>query len=96
VLGVVEVVIGLAFVTGRFMRAMLPLFVLHLAGTFLVLIVLPEVAFENDNPMMLTLVGEFVVKNLVLLSAGLVVASGGRTGSGHPRQPERRAGDPKR
>ena len=96
VLGVVEVVIGLAFVTGRFMRAMLPLFVLHLAGTFFVLIVLPEVAFENDNPMMLTIVGEFVVKNLVLLSAGLVVASGGRTGSGHPRQPERRAGDPKK
>ena len=96
VLGVVEVVIGLAFVTGRFMRAMLPLFVLHLAGTFLVLIVLPEVAFENDNPLMLSIVGEFVVKNLVLLSAGLVVASGGRAGSGHPGQSERRAGDPKK
>ena len=96
VLGVVEVVIGLAFVAGRFMRAMLPLFVLHLAGTFLVLIVLPEVAFENDNPLMLSIVGEFVVKNLVLLSAGLVVASGGRAGSGHPGQSERPAGDPKK
>src|SRR5918994_3858739 len=96
VLGVVEVVIGLAFVTGRLMRAMLPLFVLQLAGTFLVLIVLPEVAFENDNPLMLSIVGEFVVKNLVLLSAGLVVASGGRVGSSHPRQPEPPAGDPKK
>lgn len=96
VLGAVEVVIGLAFVTGRFVRAMLPVFVVHLAGTFLVLITLPEVAFENDNPLMLTIVGEFVVKNLVLLSAGLVVASGGGAGSGNPRQPERPAGDPKR
>jgi len=96
VLGAVEVVIGLAFATGRFVRAMLPVFVLHLAGTFLVLITLPEVAFENDNPLMLTIVGEFVVKNLVVLSAGLVVASGGGAGSGHPRQPERPAGDPKR
>src|ERR671911_283394 len=96
VLGAVEVVIGLAFATGRFVRAMLPLFVLHLAGTFLVLIVLPEVAFENDNPLMLSVVGEFVVKNLVLLSAGLVVASGGRAGSGHPGQSERPAGDPKK
>src|ERR671910_949279 len=96
VLGVVEVVIGLAFVAGRFMRAMLPLFVLHLAGTFLVLIVLPEVAFENDNPLTLTIVGEFVVKNVVLLSAGLVVASGGRAGSGHPGRSERPAGDSKK
>ena len=96
VLGAVEVVIGLAFATGRFMRAILPVFVLHLTGTFLVLITLPEVAFENDNPLMLTIVGEFVVQNLVLLSAGLVVASGVRVGSGHPRRPERTAGDPKR
>ena len=96
VLGAVEAVIGLAFVTGVFVRAMLPVFVLHLAGTFLVLIELPEVAFENDNPLMLSIVGEFVVKNLVLLSAGLVVASGGRAGSGHPGQSERPAGDPKK
>jgi putative oxidoreductase len=96
VLGVVEVVIGLAFVTGRFVRAMLPVFVLHLAGTFLVLIVLPEVAFKNDNPLVLSIVGEFVVKNLVLLAAGLAVASGGRASTGHPGQSERPAGDPKK
>jgi putative oxidoreductase len=75
-LGALEVVIGLAFASGKFVRAVLPVFALHLAGTFLVLVLLPEVAFEQDNPVMLTVVGEFVVKNLVLLSAGLVVASG--------------------
>jgi uncharacterized membrane protein YkgB len=75
VLGVLEVLMGLAFATGRFLRVVLPAFALHLGGTFLVLVLLPEVAFEGDNALMLTVVGEYVVKNLVLLSAGIVVAS---------------------
>ena len=75
-LGVVEIVIGVAFATGRLLRMVLPVFALHMGGTFLILIALPEVAFEGTNPLVLTTVGEFVVKNLVLLSAGLVVASG--------------------
>jgi putative oxidoreductase len=75
-LGVVEIVIGLAFATGRLLRVVLPVFAAHMAGTFLVLIALPNVAFQGANPLVLTAVGEFVVKNLVLLSAGLVVVAG--------------------
>jgi uncharacterized membrane protein YkgB len=75
-LGVVEIVIGVAFATGRLLRVLLPVFAAHMAGTFLVLLTLPDVAFQGANPLVLTAVGEFVVKNLVLLSAGLVVASG--------------------
>ena len=75
-LGVLEIVIGVAFATGRLLRVVLPVFAAHMGGTFLVLITLPEVAFEGANPLVLTTVGEFVVKNLVLLSAGLLVASG--------------------
>jgi uncharacterized membrane protein YkgB len=78
VLGVVEIVIGVAFATGRLLRVVLPVFAAHMAGTFLVLITLPDVAFQGANPLALTAVGEFVVKNLVLLTAGLVVASGVR------------------
>ena len=74
-LGVLEVAIGLAFIVGRFLRVVLPIFALQLVGTFLVLIMLPDVAFDQNNPLMLSFVGEFVVKNLVLLSAGIVVAS---------------------
>jgi putative oxidoreductase len=76
VLGVVEIVIGMAFATGRLLRVVLPVFAAHMAGTFLVLLALPDVAFQAANPLVLTAVGEFVVKNLVLLTAGLVVASG--------------------
>ncbi len=48
--------------------------VAHLIGTFLVMIVQPAVAFQNGNPLLLTTEGEFVVKNLVLISALLMLA----------------------
>jgi uncharacterized membrane protein YkgB len=74
-LGAVEVFVGACLLAGRLMRVALPLLVLQMAGTFMVLILLPEVAFRDGNPLLLTVEGEFVVKNLVLLSAGLVVGS---------------------
>jgi uncharacterized membrane protein YkgB len=74
-LGAVEVFVGLCLLAGRLMRLALPLLVLQMAGTFLVLVFLPEVAFRDGNPLLLTVEGEFVVKNLVLLSAGLVIGS---------------------
>jgi putative oxidoreductase len=56
----------------------LPVFVGHMLGTFGVLVMVPEVAFQGGNPLNLTVEGEFVVKNLVLLAAVVVVAT--RTG----------------
>ena len=44
-------------------------------GTFLVFLLLPDLTFQDGNPLLLTTEGEFVLKNLVLLSAGLVVGS---------------------
>ena len=40
---------------------------------FLVLVLEPHVAFQGGNPLLLTTEGEFVVKNLILIAAGLVV-----------------------
>ena len=74
-LGVAEVLVGVGLLLGRALRAVLLLFGLQMVGTFLVLLVLPEVAFQRGNPLLLTVEGEFVIKNLVLLSAGLVVGS---------------------
>jgi uncharacterized membrane protein YkgB len=74
-LGAVEVFVGLCLLAGRLMRVALPLLVLQMAGTFLVLVLLPDVAFRDGNPLLLTVEGEFVIKNLVLLSAGLVIGS---------------------
>lgn len=75
VLGVAETAIGIALVAGRLLRLALAAMAAQLLGTFLVLVVLPEVAFQDGNPLLLTVEGEFVVKNLVLLTAGMVVGS---------------------
>jgi uncharacterized membrane protein YkgB len=61
------------------MRLVLLLLVAQLIGTFLVLIVRPDIAFDNGNPLLLTTEGEFIVKNLVLISAALTVGSQVRT-----------------
>jgi uncharacterized membrane protein YkgB len=74
-LGTFEVFVGACLVAGRLMRIALPLLVLQMAGTFMVLVLLPDVAFRDANPFLLTVEGEFVVKNLVLLSAALVIGS---------------------
>lgn len=73
ILGGWEVLIGLGLLTGKAMRLTLLLFWLQLAGTFLVLVLRPEVAFQQGNPLMLTVVGEFVIKNLVLIAASMVI-----------------------
>jgi putative oxidoreductase len=74
-LGVFEVVVGIGLLLGRLLRIVLALFALQMMGTFLVLVIQPEVAFQDGNPLLLTTEGEFVIKNLVLLSAGLVIGS---------------------
>jgi uncharacterized membrane protein YkgB len=74
-LGWVEVLVGLALLARKGLRLMLPLFAGQMVGTFLVLILLPEIAFQDGNIFKLTVEGEFVVKNLVLLSAGLVIGA---------------------
>jgi uncharacterized membrane protein YkgB len=74
-LGAFEVFVGACLVAGKLMRIALPLLILQMAGTFLVLVLLPDVAFRDGNPLLLTVEGEFVVKNLVLLSSALVIGS---------------------
>ena len=73
-LGVWEVVVGLGLLFAVAIRLTLLLFWLQLTGTFLVLVLRPDIAFQQGtNPLLLTTEGEFVIKNLVLISAGLVV-----------------------
>ena len=74
-LGAFEVAIGLGLVLGIALRLTLFLFWMHLGGTFLLFVLRPEIAFLGDNPLVLTAWGEFVVKNLVFIAAGLAVGS---------------------
>ena len=76
--------LGVALLAGRALPAVVATLVAHLAGTFLVLVVQPEVAFQHGNPLLLTTEGEFVVKNLVLISGLLVLAARLPAGSRRP------------
>jgi uncharacterized membrane protein YkgB len=75
VLGAFEIVVGIGLLFKIALRATLAIFAAQMLGTFLVLVLLPEVSFEDGNPLLLTVEGEFVIKNLVLLSAGMVVGA---------------------
>jgi uncharacterized membrane protein YkgB len=77
-LGIFELAIGLCLIFRIAPLVVLPLFLGHLVGTFSVLVVQPGVAFEHGDPLLLSMTGEFVVKNLVLLAAGIVVCTSPR------------------
>lgn len=76
--GVLEVAIGFGLLFRVAMRLTMPLFFFQIACTFLVPIMRPREAFQKGNPLLLTDTGEFVMKNLVLLAAGVVVGSTSR------------------
>lgn len=74
-LGLVEIAIGIGLLIPIALRVTLVLLWLQLGGTFLTLAVLPELAFQGGNPLLLSVLGEFVVKNVVLIAAGLVIGT---------------------
>jgi uncharacterized membrane protein YkgB len=79
-LGVWEVAVGIGLLVPVALRLTLLLFWAQMAGTFLVLVMNPGEAFADDNPFLLSTIGEFVVKNLVLIAAGIVIGSTVRGG----------------
>ena len=74
ILGWWEVVIGLTMCIKSLIRVSIFLLFIQMPGTFLPLILLPEVCFSNF-PFGLTLEGQYIVKNLIIISAALVVGS---------------------
>lgn len=87
VLALWEMVIGLGLIFGKFMRITLLLLFFQMAGTALPLVILPD-AVWTAFPYGLTLEGQYIVKNLVLIGAALVL---GATVRGGRLDPEPRA-----
>ncbi|MBJ7394177.1 MAG: hypothetical protein JHD01_05430 [Candidatus Nanopelagicales bacterium] len=74
ILGIWEMAIGVCLLFRPLLRVGLFLLAVQMPGTFLPLVLLPEVCFTTF-PFDLTLEGQYIVKNLVLIGAGLVVGS---------------------
>lgn len=75
ILGWWEIAIGVCFLIPALTRIGLLLLALQMPGTFLPLILLPEACF-TVFPLGLTLEGQYIVKNLVIIGAALVIGAG--------------------
>jgi uncharacterized membrane protein YkgB len=73
ILGGWEVLIGICLILKRALRSALILMCIHLTGTFLSMYFAPGHFFLQRIPFLLTADGEFVMKNIVLVAAGLVI-----------------------
>jgi uncharacterized membrane protein YphA (DoxX/SURF4 family) len=69
-----ETFVGLLLIFGFFSRIAMPLVVTHMILTFTPLILLPHLSFTH-SPYALTLVGQYIIKNIVIVSALVVINS---------------------
>ncbi len=83
ILAIWEMLIGLGLIFGIFMRLTLLLLFLQMPGTALPLLLLPEATW-TVFPFGLTLEGQYIIKNLVLIGAGLVLGGTVRGGRLEP------------
>lgn len=84
-----ESLIGLGLLAGRFMRATLFLLALQMLGTLTPLVIFPAETFTTF-PIAPTLEGQYIIKNVVLIGAAMVV---GATVRGGRLVPDGRAAD---
>jgi uncharacterized membrane protein YphA (DoxX/SURF4 family) len=88
VLATWECLIGLGLLSGRFLRATLFLLAVQMVGTFVPLVFFPAETFTRF-PFAPTLEGQYIIKNVVLVGAAMVVGGmvrGGRL-EPEPAQP---------
>lgn len=77
-----EMLIGVLFLFPRATRVVIPLLVIHLITTFMPLVFLQSVAWSA--PLVPTLVGQYIIKNLVIIACAVSVA-----GNLHARHTEK-------
>ncbi|WP_246865713.1 DoxX family protein [Croceivirga thetidis] len=68
-----EVVIGVAFLFRKTTRIAIALLFLQMVGTFMPLFFLPEVTFQKGSYLLPTLEGQYIIKNVMIISAALIV-----------------------
>lgn len=83
VLAVWECAIGLGLILGVFLRLTLLLLFLQMLGTFTPLLLFPDETFTRF-PYAPTLEGQYIIKNLVLIAAGIIIGATVRGGHVEP------------
>ena len=85
-LGALEVAIGVGLLTGWFLRATLLLLALQMVGAMSPLFLFPTETFAG-SPLMPTLEGQYIIKNVVLIAAAMVIGATVRGGRLMARPP---------
>ncbi|RZV16179.1 DoxX family membrane protein [Aliarcobacter butzleri] len=71
-LAILEVAIGIGFLSGYFTKLVTIIFLGHMLCTFAPLFILPELSFTHA-PYAFTLVGQYIVKNIVFILVGVMI-----------------------
>ncbi|WP_428739070.1 DoxX family membrane protein [Sulfurimonas sp.] len=71
-LAIWELIIGIGFLVGRYLKYVSILYLVHITLTFTPLILLPELCFTNP-PFEFTIVGQYIGKNLIFFMVGLMI-----------------------
>ena len=79
VLAAWEVLIGIGLITGKFMRMTLLLLGMQMLGTLTPMVLFPQETWQLF-PISPTLEGQYIIKNLVLISSGIVIGATVRGG----------------
>lgn len=74
-----EALIGIGLLSGKFLRATLLLLFLQMLGTLTPLLLFPAETFQTF-PLVPTLEGQYIIKNLVLVAAAILVGATVRGG----------------
>lgn len=78
-LAIFEILIGFGLIFRLFIRITLLLLFVHMLGTFTPMFLFPEEVFVRF-PYILTLEGQYIVKNIVILAEGIVIGATVRGG----------------
>ena len=73
VIGYWEVLIAIFFMFKRTTFIAMLFLLLQMSGTFLPLIILPEVTFQKSNPLLPTLEGQYIIKNIIIFTAAIII-----------------------
>lgn len=71
-LAILEVAIGIGFLSGYYTKLVTIIFLCHMLCTFAPLFILPELSFTHA-PYAFTLVGQYIVKNIVFILVGVMI-----------------------
>ena len=73
VIGWWEMAIGICFLSKKTTLLAMVLMFLQMTGTFMPLVILPEITFQSSNPFLPTLEGQYIIKNIIIITAALII-----------------------